>query len=46
MTFASQKTLLFFFVMMYDKVGDGDEHSYETFGLGRPRFYGTSHLKN
>ena len=46
MTFASQKILLFFLVMKYDRVGDGDEHSYETFCLGRPRFHATSHLKN
>ena len=32
-------------VMVYDIVGDGDKHSYETFGLGRPRFHATSHLK-
>ena len=44
MTLASQKTL-FFLVMVYDRVGDGDKHSYETFGLGIPRFHATSHLK-
>ena len=31
--------------MVYDRVCDEDKHSYETFGLGRPRFYATSHLK-
>ena len=31
--------------MVYDRVGDGDKHSYETFGLGRPHFPVTSHLK-
>ena len=38
MTFASQKTLLFF-------LSDGDEHSHETFDLGMPNFYDTSQLK-
>ena len=33
MTFASQKTLLFFLVMVYDRVGDGDKHPYETLVL-------------
>ena len=31
--------------MVYDKVGDGDKFLSENFGLGRPRFYLTSHLK-
>ena len=31
--------------MVYDRVGDGDKFSNENFGLGRSRFYGTSHLK-
>ena len=29
---------------IYDRVGDEDKFSYERFGLGRPRFYVTSHL--
>ena len=31
--------------MVYDRVGDADKHSFETFGLGRAGFYDTSHLK-
>ena len=31
--------------MVYDRVGDGDKHLYETFGLERPQFHATSHLK-
>ena len=31
--------------MVYDRVGDGNKQSYETFGLGIPRFHATSHLK-
>ena len=31
--------------MFYDKAGDGDKISKENFGLGRPRFHGSSHLK-
>ena len=45
MTFASQKTLFYFLVMVYDRVDDGDKHSYETFGLGRSLFHPISHLK-
>ena len=45
MTFALQKSLFFLLVMVYDRVGDGDEHSYETFGLGRHCFHAISHLK-
>ena len=45
MTFATQKALSGFAVMAYDKVGDGDKFSYESFGLGRPSFHATSHLK-
>ena len=45
MTFASQKTLFFFLVMVYDRVADRDKHSHETFGLGKSRFHATSHLK-
>ena len=46
MTFASQKTLFFFLVMVYDRVGDGgDKHSYKVFGLWRPSFHAISHLR-
>ena len=45
MAFASQKILFSFLVMVYDRVGDGDERLYETLGLERPRFHATSHLK-
>ena len=31
--------------MVYDRVDDGDKHTYETFGLGRPRFHATRNLK-
>ena len=31
--------------MVYDRVDDGDKISKENFGLGRPRFHATSHLK-
>ena len=31
--------------MVYDRVGDGDKHSYETFGVERPRFHATNHSK-
>ena len=31
--------------MRYDRVGDGDKNSYETFGLQRPCFHATSYLK-
>ena len=44
MTFALQKTL-FFLVVVYDRVGDGDKHSHETFGGGDSRFHATRHLK-
>ena len=44
-TFASQKPIFFFLVMVYDRVGDGYKQSYETFGLVRSRFHATSHLK-
>ena len=43
--FASQKTLFFFLVMVYDRVGGGDKHSYEIFDLGRSRFHATIHLE-
>ena len=31
--------------MVYDRVGDRDKHSYETFDLGRPRLHANSRLK-
>ena len=43
--FPLQKTLIYFLVIVYDRVGDGDKHSFETFALGRPRFHASSHLK-
>ena len=39
------QTLFGFLVMVYYRVGNGNKFSYENFGLGRPRFYATSHLK-
>ena len=33
MTFALQKVLLFYLVMVYDRVGDGKKHAYETLVL-------------
>ena len=33
MTFTLQKSLLFYLVMVYDRVGDGDKHAYETLVL-------------
>ena len=33
MNFAWQKSVFSFLVMVYDRVGDGDKHSYETFSL-------------
>ena len=45
MIFALQKTLFCFLVMVYDIVGDGNKFSYENFGLGRPHFHATRHLK-
>ena len=38
-------TLFGFLLMVYDRVGDGDEISKENFGYWRPRFHATSHLK-
>ena len=38
-------TLFGFLLMVYDRVGDGDKISKENFGLRRPRFHATSHLK-
>ena len=45
MTFMPKKTLFGVLVMVYDRVGDGDKFSNENFGLRRPRFHATSHLK-
>ena len=45
LTFASQKNSFSLLVMVYDKVDDRDQLSYENLALGRPRFYGTIHLK-
>ena len=32
--------------MVYDRLSDGDQCSYENFGLQRPRFLATRHLRN
>ena len=45
MTFVPQINLFGFLVMVYDRVGDGDEISKKNFGLGRPGFHATSNLK-
>ena len=45
MTFAPQKTLCGFLVMIYDRVCDGHKVSCKNFGLGRPFFYTTDTLK-
>ena len=45
MTFLLQKTLFGFLVMIYEKVSDVKKSSYGKFGLARPRFHVTSHLK-
>ena len=42
MTFASQISLFFFLVMVYDRVGDGDKHSYETQVIRRNQAYFSS----
>ena len=39
------KTIFGFLVIVYDIVGDGDKFTSESFGLGRPLFHATSHLK-
>ena len=39
MTFAQQKTLFTFFVIVYDRVSDEDKFSYENCGVGGPRFH-------
>ena len=43
--FCIPKISFFFLVIVYDRVGDADKHSFETFGLGRAGFYAASHLK-
>ena len=45
MTFAPQKIVLEYLVMVYDRVGDEDKFSFENLGLGKPCIYATSHLK-
>ena len=32
--------------MVYDRLNDGNKFSYDNFGLRRPRFLATRHLKN
>ena len=46
MTYALQETLFTFLVMVYDRVDDGDNCSYENSGPGRPRFYDASHTSS
>lgn len=41
MTFALQIALFGFLVMVYDRVGDGDNILYDNFGLERPHFHAT-----
>ena len=43
MTFAPQINSFGFFVMVYDRVDNGDKFSKKNFGLGRLRFHATSH---
>ena len=38
-------SLFLLIAMVYDRVGDADKFSKGNFGLGRPRFHATSHLK-
>ena len=45
MSFELQKKQQHFFVMVNDRVGDGDKSSYESFGARRLRFCATSYLK-
>ena len=45
MTFASQRTLLGFLVMAYDRLVEVDKFLFESFSSGRPRFYAISYLK-
>ena len=45
MTFVPHRVLFRILVMLYDRVGDGDKFWYENYGLERPRFHATSHLK-
>ena len=42
---AAKKLFFGLLVIVYDRVDDGDIFSYESFGLGRPCFHATSHLK-
>ena len=41
MIFAPQKTLFDFLVIVYNRVGDGENFSYKNSGLGSPRFHAT-----
>ena len=45
MTFAPQKIILEYLVMVYDRVGDQDKFSDKNLELGKPCIYDTSHLK-
>ena len=45
MTFAWQKALLVFLVVVYDRLVEVDKFLFENFSLGRPRFYAISYLK-
>ena len=45
MTFAPQRTLFGFLVMVYGKVGGWGKFLYDNFGLEKPHFYATSHVK-
>ena len=45
MTFGPQITLFGFFVMVYDRVDDGNKFSKKRFGIGWLHFHATSHSK-
>ena len=45
MTFVPQKPLFGLLLMVYDRVGDEDKFSYESFIFGRPRFHAANHFK-
>ena len=45
MTFAPQRTLFGFLVMVYGKVGGWGKFLYDNFGLEKPHFHATSHVK-
>ena len=45
MTFAPQINFFWLFVMVYDRVDDGDKFSKKSFGLGWLHFHAASHLK-